>query len=254
MIRFLPRPLQVVLFYLMLVWLGSMLLAGNLVTLTLIGVPRSVREPIVQRCISLICRVFLDGCEHLGFMRLDLAALDRLNRREPVVLTPNHPSMIDAFLILSRVHSAVCLMKASISSNLFLGAGAYLAGYIPNRRPERMFRAAIRTVKSGTPLLIFPEGTRTTHPPVNAFQGAAALIARKANAPLQTIVITTDSPYLCKGWKLWRPPVFPLCYRVVPGPRILVDGSVDALTARLQAYFEAELSTTPAARQPGQRP
>jgi 1-acyl-sn-glycerol-3-phosphate acyltransferase len=80
-------------------------------------------------------------------MQLDLRQLDRLGGRRRTVLIANHPSMIDAFLIFSRLPHVVCLMKASISSNLFLGAGAYLAGFISNRHPEHMFRAAIHAVR-----------------------------------------------------------------------------------------------------------
>jgi len=226
----------------MLLWLGGMLLLGNIVVLPLILTPKSVRRPVVQYCIGAICRVFLSGASACGLMRLDLAALDTLNRERGMLLVPNHPSMIDAFLVLSRVPRAVCLMKASIGSNLFLGAGAYLAGYVPNRHPERMFRTAIRRVCAGDLLMVFPEGTRTTQQPVNAMQGAVALIAKKAQAPLQTILITTNSAYLSKGWKIWRPPTFPLIYRAVPGERIAASDSLATTSSALQQYFEGQLT------------
>lgn len=243
------RPLQILLFYLMLFWLGTMLLAGNLLALPLIALPRPLRQPPVRLGISLICRVFLAGCAHFGLMRLDLRALDRLNRRHGLLLLPNHPSMIDAFLILSRVEQAVCLMKASIGSNLFLGIGAQLAGYVSNRSAEPMFRSAIACVRRGGILLLFPEGTRTQHPPVNPLQGAAALIAKRAQVPMQTILITTDSPYLSKGWKIWRPPVFPMHYRAAPGPVFQPDENVNAATETLQHYFECAIARADACRQ-----
>lgn len=232
-----PRPLQIALFYLMLGWLGLMLLTGNLLVLPLFFVPRPIREPIVQRGISLICRIFLNGTQACGLMRLELDALDRLDGAHGMLLAPNHPSMIDAFLILSRIRRAVCLMKASIGANLFLGAGAYLAGYVSNGRPDIMFRTAISRVARGNLLLIFPEGTRTTRQPINVIQGAAGLIARKANAPLQTILITTNSPYLAKGWKIWRPPTFPILYRAEPGPIFDADDTVEITARRLQNYY-----------------
>lgn len=236
-----PRPLQIVLFYLMLFWLGSMLLAGNLLALPLFLAPRAVREPLMQRCISLVCRVFLDGTQACGLMQLELEALEQIDDRRGMLLLPNHPSMIDAFLVLSRVPHAVCLMKASISANLFLGAGAYLAGYVSNRRPEQMFRAAIASVARGNLLLLFPEGTRTTQQPVNPLQGAAGLIARQAGAPLQTILISTNSAYLAKGWKIWRPPQFPLIYRAIPGEQFTADAKVEITTQELQNYYRSVL-------------
>lgn len=235
------RPVQVALFYLMLLWLGGMLLSGNILVLLLLPVPRSWRQKWVRQGIGAVCRCFLAGVQGCGLMRLDLRALDKLNGRRRLLLVANHPSMLDAFLVLSRIPGTVCLMKASIGSNLFLGAGAYLAGYVSNRYPDQMFRAAIGTVQHGNALMIFPEGTRTTRQPVNDFSGSAALIANKAAAPLQTVIITTNTPYLSKGWKIWRPPAFPMIYRAVPGQEFDAQGSREETSRSLQQYFEESI-------------
>lgn len=238
-----PRAVHIALFYLMLFWLGSMLLTGNLLALPLLIAPKKIREPLLQTGISLICRTFLWGCQTCGIMRIELDALDQLNQQHGMLLTPNHPSMIDAFLVLSRVRRMVCLMKASISSNLFLGIGAQLAGYVSNRHPDQMFRSAIQRVERGDLLLIFPEGTRTTRQPVSPLQGAAALIAKKAGVPLQSILITTNSLYLSKGWKIWRPPeVFPMVYRAVPGPLFTAEERLETTMSHLQDYFESAMA------------
>jgi 1-acyl-sn-glycerol-3-phosphate acyltransferase len=244
------RPAQIVLFYSMLIWLGTMLLFGNLLALPLILTPKSFRAPLVQWGISTICRLFLSGCAACGLMKLDLKALDALNGQSGLLLAPNHPSMIDAFLILSRMRRVVCLMKASIGSNLFLGAGARLAGYVSNRDSVQMFREAIRSIDQGNIVLIFPEGTRTTHQPVNPIKGAATLIAHKAQSPVQTILITTNSAYLSKGWKIWRPPEFPIVYRAIPGIRFTPEADMPSTTRRLQQHFHASLerSIDPALR------
>ena len=241
------QPGQTILFYALLIWLGSMLLAGNIAALPLIALPKRIREPVVQWGISLICRIFLAGMSLCGAAKSDLTALDALNEKRGVnaqygmILAPNHPSMIDVFLILSRVPRTVCLMKASISSNLFLGIGAYLAGYISNRHPEQMFRAAIESVRAGNLLLMFPEGTRTTQQPVNPIQNSVALIAKRAQAPLQPILLTTNSAYLSKGWKIWKPAQFPMIYRAQLGPQIAADKSLNETSACLQQYFEQNL-------------
>lgn len=235
------RLFQILMFYLMLGWLGSMLLLGNIAVLPLLLLPCAWRQPLVQWAISAVCRIFLSGARCCGLMQLDLGALDALNGRSGLLLLPNHPSMIDAFLILSRIRRVVCLMKASIASNLFLGAGAYLAGYVSNRQTDEMFRQAIRVVAQGQLLLVFPEGTRTESQPVNKMSGAVALIGKKSGAALQTIIITTNSPYLSKGWKIWRPPQFPLIYRAVLGCQLAADGALEQTTQCLQRYFEENI-------------
>ena len=113
---------------------------------------------------------------------------------------------------------------------------------VPNHRdPHGMFRAAIDAVERGNLLMIFPEGTRTTRQPVSPMLGSVGLIARKAGAPLQTILITTNSPYLSKGWKIWRPPQFPVYYRAELGRCIEAEATASATAASLQQYFEQAL-------------
>lgn len=237
------RALHLLIFYAHLLWLGTMLLTGSLLALPLILTPAFIRQPVVQWGTSLIIRFFLFGMTLTGTGKFDLSALDALRRERRMLLVPNHPSMIDVFLILSRLPRTVCLMKASISTNPFLGIGAWLGGYISNRQPDKMFREAIDSVRAGNLLLIFPEGTRTTRQPFNPFRNSAALIARQAQAPLQTLIITANTPYLAKGWKIWRPPsVFPMCWRVVPGERFEPRPSNDETTERMQRYFAQTLT------------
>ena len=40
-----------------------------------------------------------------------------------------------------------------------------------------------------------------------------------AQVPIQTVIIETDSPYLGKGWPIWRTPRVPVVFRVRLGRR-----------------------------------
>ncbi len=64
--------------------------------------------------------------------RFDLSALDALRDQGPMVIAANHPSLLDAVLITSRLPNAVCLMKASLMDNPLFGAGARMARYVRN--------------------------------------------------------------------------------------------------------------------------
>lgn len=232
---------EIFLFYLLLFWLGVMLLAGNILCIPLFFTSKKFREPLVQQLISGTFRLFLFGSCRIGLMQMDLAALDQLNGRRKLILAANHPSMIDVFLVLSRVHHATCLMKASIGTNLFLGIGAYLAGYVSNQQTDLMLRSAVSSVKRGNLLLAFPEGTRTTSQPFNRFKSGFALISKRASAPIQTIFLVTNSPYLSKGWKIWRPPSFPLIYKASLGMQLLPGSTTTETASLVQAYFEKYL-------------
>lgn len=236
-------------FYLALLWLGSMLLVGSLASLPLVVVPRRWREPFMREMAGRTFQLFLWGCERGGIMELDLSALDALKGERGLVIVANHPSMIDVFLIVSRVRQCICLMKSSLGGNLFLGIGSRLAGYIPNRHVEVMIRQATQAVAQGEVLLIFPEGTRTERPPLDALKPGAALIARRAQVPLQTILLDRHSDYLAKGWPIWRPPVLPMRFQARLGPRLQAEASVPETVARLQHVFLEELADAPASRQ-----
>jgi 1-acyl-sn-glycerol-3-phosphate acyltransferase len=95
---------------------------------------------------------------------------------------------------------------------------------------------------SGSHLLLFPEGTRTTRRPVNTLTGSTALISRQAGVPVQTVIIETDSPFLGKGWPLFRKPAMPLYFRVRLGRRFAPPQDARLFTAELEQYFKEELA------------
>src|SRR6185312_9554130 len=106
-------------------------------------------------------RVFSWMLSLTGAYRLDLRAIDSLREGPPVILAPNHPSLIDALLILTRHPNIACVMKAELMGNVFLGAGSRLARYIPSDPPRQMIKDAVAELRAGAVLLLFPEGTRT---------------------------------------------------------------------------------------------
>jgi len=186
-------------------------------------------------------RAYLGLLEHLGGLHLDIGALDGLRDAGPMVLAPNHPSLLDALLLLSRLPRLGCVLKADLLRHPLLGAGARLAGYIGNDRRHRMIRMAVRDLADGDPLLLFPEGTRTSRPPVGPFRLSSALIARKAGVPIQTVLIETDSPFMGKHWPLWRCPDLPIRIRICLGRQFPPPTDVRAGSAELQRYFEQAL-------------
>src|SRR5450755_4299964 len=174
--------------------------------------------------------------------RLDLQAIDSLKGGPAVILAPNHPCLIDALLILTRHPNLVCVMKSALMRNVFLGSGSRLARYVRNDSSRQMVKESVLHLKEGGVLLLFPEGTRTTRAPINPLVASVGLIAKHANAPVQTLIIETDSPYLSKGWPLFRRPNLPITYRVRLGKRFPPPKDVTGFTAQLDAYYRSELA------------
>ena len=174
---------------------------------------------------------------------LDLRAVDTLRGGPPVILAPNHPALIDALLILARHRNIVCVMKSELMKNVFLGSGSRLARYVRNDSSRQMVKESVAHLRAGAVLLLLPEGTRTTRAPINPLHGSVGLIAKHAKVPVQTLLIETDSPFLGKGWPLFKRPELPITYRVRLGRRFDPPSDVTAFTAELDAYYRHALET-----------
>lgn len=232
------------LFALLFAQLGLMSLVWNLVApLLSIVVPRRVSGRLGCAAISFIYRSAWATAEAFGLMRIDADGLDIL--REEVgglVIAANHPSMLDALIVVAHLPRGVCIMKAELLRNIFLGGGARLARYIRNDSGRGMIRDAVASVREGNQLVFFPEGTRTVRRPVNPFHPGVTFVAHLAQVPIQTVLIEIDSNYLAKGWPLLTAPPVPVVLRVRLGERFQPGNDHRALLRRLENYFADELT------------
>ncbi len=177
----------------------------------------------------------------LGLVTADLRALDAIAAEGPLIVVPNHPSMLDAVIVISRLPAVCCVMKRSLLRNPLTGTGARLAGYVDNGSVSGMVRKSVAALDSGCQLLIFPEGTRSQRRPISQLTRSFALISQRSGIPMQTVLIESDSPYARKGWPLLRPPPRPVRYTVRLGRRFDPSDDIDGQVAAMQAYFEGEL-------------
>lgn len=229
-----------------LAFLACLCLAWSLLAVTLCRfLPKRRGRGLGRWVIMTGFRLYLAVLGWIGACRFDLAALDALRGEAALVIAPNHPGLLDAVMILSRLSDVSCILKASLMDHLLFGAGARLARYIRNDMGHEMIKRAISELAGGSHLLLFPEGTRTTRPPVNAFKGSTGLIAHHARVPVQTVFIEADSAFLGKHWPLFRRPDLPLTYRVRLGRRFDPPEDIRAFTRELEAYFVAELGAAP---------
>jgi 1-acyl-sn-glycerol-3-phosphate acyltransferase len=228
--------------YSSLTLLGLICLTWSVFALPLYFIlPRPVGTAVGRRGIMSGFRIYAWSLSITRTYLLDLHDIDSLKGGPPLILAPNHPCLIDALLILTRHPNIVCVMKSALMKNVFLGAGSRLARYVRNDSSRQMIKESVAHLRDGGVLLLFPEGTRTTRAPINSLVGSVGLIAKHANVPVQTLVIETDSPFLSKGWPLFRRPELPITYRVRLGRRFDPPTDVPAFTAELDRYYRQEL-------------
>jgi 1-acyl-sn-glycerol-3-phosphate acyltransferase len=207
-----------------------------------IVLPQRWGQPLGRWLIMFGFRLYLHFLSLFCACRFDLAALDRLRGDKPLILVANHPSLLDAVMIVSRFPNMVCVMKAALMDNLLLGAAARLARYIPNDAPLDMILRAREELRDDAHLLIFPEGTRTVHFPIDTCSASAGLIASRAKSPVQALLIDFTSPYLGKAWPLFRKPELPLRFSIRLGRRFAPPADVGAFSREIENYFRGELA------------
>lgn len=228
--------------YLGLVWLGILCLAWTPIALLIHPLVSERRGRAIGRYVMMAAfRLYLTSLTASRRCTFDLQALDVLRDEPSLIIAPNHPCLLDAVMVISRLPNVACVLKAELMNNIFLGAGARLARFIRNKPLRRMVQQAMHDFECGSHLLLFPEGSRTLSCPVNPLAGSIGLIAHHAQVPVQTVLIETDSAYLRKGWPLFRKPPMPIHYRVRLGRRFDPPQNTQRFMAELEHYFSHEL-------------
>jgi 1-acyl-sn-glycerol-3-phosphate acyltransferase len=224
-----------------LLGLGTLLWTPVAALLRLV-LPRKLGNRIGRGAARRFFVFYLANLRATGYARFDLDALAPLAKQRGIIIAANHPCLLDALVLLSRLPEGVPLMKATLERSVFWGAPAHLAGYISNRNIMDAVRAARDRIAEGAQLLIFPEGTRTDRWPLGPLRGAIAIIAQRAQAPVQTVIIETNSLFLSKDWPLHRPPPVPVHMRVRVGRRFEPPTDAARFMVELREHFEQELS------------
>lgn len=190
-------------------------------------------------------RAYLFALHVIGVARFDLRALDALREAGPLIIAPNHPGLLDALMVLSRLPNVTCVFKASLLDNPLWGAGSRLAGYIRNDWFIGSVNLAVEELHRGSQLLIFPEGTRTEPEPLGEFQAGAAYVSYRSGMPIQTVIIEQDTKFLGKNWPLLKRPDMPMHFHIRLGQRFAPPADPKIFTTTLREYFLSELRAPP---------
>jgi 1-acyl-sn-glycerol-3-phosphate acyltransferase len=227
-------------------FMALLLAVGSLVLpLIWLFIPADKRKRIVRRLISRVFDIFLRTLCWCNLMQLDLSSIDKLAKEERLIIAVNHPSLLDALFIVSRLPNASCIMKYSLMANPLLGFGARMAGYIRNDSTQVLVRGACDDLAAGSQLVVFPEGTRTVELPINELRGAYATIARRSKVPVQLVMINSNSRFLGKRWPLLKRPDLPLRYQATVLERIDPNQSREAIVAQTNEHFRDAIGDTP---------
>lgn len=217
-------PFMVVAYYFAWFWFIGGGLLINVLCLPLLFVPWRRRvAPIARGLLRVLFGAWALWMSWTGVLRVRWIGFDR--KLEPgAIIIANHPTLVDAPVLMTRLPDAVCILKQALMSNPAMGTAAKLAGFIPAKSGIDLLHDVLDQLKSGCSLLIFPEGTRTSPGElIGPLKPGFALIASRSQAAVYMAVIRSTPGLVPKGRAWWRPPT------VLPG----------GMTIRLQRVWPA---------------
>jgi 1-acyl-sn-glycerol-3-phosphate acyltransferase len=207
-------------YYLSWAVFGSVGLLLNLGCLILMPLPgRDTFGPPVRATIRRLFAAWIAWLHATGVVDVEWIGFEAHCLPTGTVYIANHPTLIDATLILARLPDAVCIFKPALMSNPAIGPAAAMAGYVRGDTGLDLIRAAASRVAAGKSLLVFPEGTRTAEgTTLGRMKPGFALIADRAQAPVTLIVMSASPGLVTRGRPWWPAPA------ILPGKlRVTLD-------------------------------
>jgi len=130
-----------------------------------------------------------------------------VNKDEVVIYVANHQSQADILALFMLSTRFRWLSKASLFKIPIFGWGMTAVGYVPVDRSskassEKSIKLSIRHLKKGTPMIFFPEGTRSKTGALGEFKMGAFRLAKSLNIAIVPITVDGCADMLPKG-SIW---------------------------------------------------
>lgn len=142
---------------------------------------------------------------------ITVTGTEKLDPSRSYIYMPNHQSNADIPLLLGRLPVQFrWLAKAELFKIPIFGRAMRGVGYISIDRSNRKsafesLRRAADTIRDGTSVLIFPEGTRSRNGRVLPFKKGGFVLAVDAGVPIVPIIIHGTRDIIAKGGLMIRP-------------------------------------------------
>jgi 1-acyl-sn-glycerol-3-phosphate acyltransferase len=129
------------------------------------------------------------------FWRLSVRGRDKLSWKGPAVLVANHLSLLDILVLYGLFRPFKWVAKGELFKVPVVGWNMWINGYVGIWRGDResirrmMAQCAGHLVR-GSPVLLFPEGTRSRDGRLQPFKDGAFRLALDAGCPVIPIVVS----------------------------------------------------------------
>lgn len=223
---------------------GAVLAFLVLLPLRMMPFSQGRKEKIARRLIRQLLRLYLAVMIATGPLELTVNGAEKLQTGRRQLIVANHPTLIDAVVLISLIPDVACIVKSELTQSFFMRELIRSTGYLTNSEPKALIEDCRELFGRGRSLLIFPEGTRSTPgQPLKLMRGAAQ-IALRAQQPITPVVITCSPPALLKGQKWYHVPqsgpvrmIFEVCDDIPLGPYQDEKGGISLASRKLTRYL-----------------
>jgi len=220
-----------------LIWLYSLILGPSALVVSLFGDKERSMHNFARVWSQLIMKTILSPVTVTG--------LDKIDTSKSHVYAVNHASALDIpMLYVYLPFQFRIVFKSELLSYPVIGWHLQRSGQvcINQQHPTRSvasIRSAVKSLKSGMPLVIFPEGGRTPDGEIKPFMAGAFFLAIKAQVDIVPVALVGTFDLLPMNTYHIKPR--PLEMRV--GEPIPTAGytlrNMDALSAKVKSAMEA---------------
>jgi 1-acyl-sn-glycerol-3-phosphate acyltransferase len=167
--------------------------------------PRELRVRWARAILHYLFRFFVGMMRLTRVLSVEVRGAERLQGRGRLILA-NHPTLIDVVLLMSLIEQGDCIVKAALGRNPITRGPVRAAGFVFNDGGEALLEDCMRSLRTGSNLIIFPEGTRSTRGEPLRLQRGAARVAVHGALDITPVRIHCEPATLAKGEKWWQVP------------------------------------------------
>ncbi len=136
-----------------------------------------------------LLNVFLSGT------RIVIHGKDKIEKGRTYIVMSNHQSLFDVLALIGKLPLQIrWIIKSELRKVPVFGYAAERAGhiYVDRKRREDAYLSldtAVRKIKEGTSVVIFPEGTRSRDGRLLKFRYGGAIMAIKSGVPILPVTV-----------------------------------------------------------------
>ncbi len=159
----------------------------------------------------LLARFWANSILWVARVKVTVSGAEKLDPNRSYIYMPNHQSNADIPLLLGRLPVQFrWLAKAELFKIPVFGRAMRGVGYISIDRSNRKLafeslERAARTIRNGTSLLIFPEGTRSRDGHILPLKKGGFVLSVDSGVPIVPIIIRGTRDIIPKGNFMVRP-------------------------------------------------